>query len=377
MAATAIWKSFHLEEEYRRLMGDRAAALECYPSGEGRRVIAATNVFASDPYALPHGTDARVRELYPSLVELSRESCYVSEVGLEKMAAELRSSGTYAASMAAPRSLPPIEPFMMSSPAVTRRMRPEPRLSTRPEPQSVVRPAYLRSDTGRMPGTRANDVLNESVDRFATNAAATLVGNCNIFDTDSYRRGALGSSIPLNEQSLLTPVRAPRSQFNFQKEFLSAFQPGVESGNDYGALETPVVDRAASNNATVNVDTLVSPFPWEKSANLARAQEFGYTPRGRAGEASEQKYPSYLSGDLNRANGSVVRPLRRVEDPVSLFDSTRPRRISSTVAPGGRDSSATGFNVRSPLRSLMRESDHSYGYKNSHTTPRSLYHNLL
>ncbi|GBE58916.1 phosphoglucomutase, putative [Babesia ovata] len=376
MAATAIWKSFHLEEEYRRLMGDRASTLESYPSGEGRRVIAATNVFASDPYALPHGTDAKVRELYPSLVELSRESCYVSEVSLEKMATELRSSSAYVPSVIAARSLPPIEPFVMASPVVTRRMRPEPRLSARQEHQTVIRPDYLRSDTGRLPGARVSDVLNESVDRFATNNT-TLVGNGNIFDSDSYRRGGLGSTILPNDQSTLTPVRPQRSQFNFQKEFLSAFQPGVESGNDYGALETPVVERATSNNQTMNVDTLVSPFPWEKSANLARTQDFGYTPRGRTGEASEQKYPSYLSGDANRTSGSVVRPLRRIEDPISLFDSIRPRMMSGTATHGGRDSATAGFSLRSPIRSLMRDSDHSYGYKNSHTTPRSLYHNLL
>ncbi|ORM40148.1 uncharacterized protein BXIN_1230 [Babesia sp. Xinjiang] len=371
MAATAIWKNFRLDNEYRRLMGDSPFVLDSRPNGEGRRVVSATNVFAADAYALPLGTDAKLRELYPSLVELSRESCYMPESRLEKMAAELCKPRYLPTAPTVPRYFPTTEPFVMDSP-IPRSRQADLRLSPRLDSSSLRRPDYLRSEYGRERTNIGQATLYQSVDRFPTRAAHVPYSNGNIFDVDTYRTGVFDHGPTGLNHVAFTPLDPIRHDFNFDGEFLSAFKPEGEPGNDYRAIQTPIPDYGTRKGHTNNLDTLVSPFPWEKNMDIHRTNEFTCTPRNRLHDTSEQRYPSYISGRSNQYNGSVAGPFRRFDEPMGIFDSMPPRINTGVVS----DFVLRDF-ARSPLRSLMRDSDHSYGYKHSHMTPRALYHNLI
>ncbi|GFE53291.1 NAC domain containing protein, putative [Babesia ovis] len=437
MAATSIWKSYGLDNEFRRLVGDTPSFLDPHPTGEARRVISATNAFAADAYSLPGGIDSRVREIYPSLMELSRESCYLSEANLEKMASDICKpqlqfppTRTHYA--------PVDEPFAMGSPVAFPRPS-ESKTSPRVDTCSVYRPDYLNSDhpdryltadypkgrysTGDYPKERypmTHLPMYQSVDRFATKGSGTTGLHGNIFDAENYRTRTFANPtttgynppggfnttntgynqqggftttttgynppsgfnttttgyIPTTgiEHTTFTPINPRRGEFNFHRDFLSAFQPESEPRNDYRAMQTPVVDLGTRKKETTNIDTMVSPFPWERNMEAHRSSDAACTPRGKYALGSEQRYPSYISGRGNNVHSSATRRLRRFDDPLEMFDASQPPRV--TTAGAVSDFVLRDF-ARSPLRSLMRDSDHSYGYKASHMTPRTLYHGLI
>ncbi|KAK1933113.1 hypothetical protein X943_002213 [Babesia divergens] len=361
MAAIAIWKRFGLEEEYRKLMGAGALSTDGYPTGEGRRVVSATNVFATDPYSLPPGADAQLVALYPKLAELSRESCYISELGLEKMAADIRSRMPHRRSPVSESQNTLVEPFSVGSPVARRQMedtKPSPALDT----FSYKPNSYLDTDRNRDNNARSGYLVHESVDRLAPKLNCGPISNGNIFDGDSCRSRVFGYGTTGNPPNPRF-ANEQNDNFNFQKEFLSAFQPGVESKNDYEMIETPVIDKGVKKANPYNAGTLVSPFPWEQSLDAQRSGARRYTPRARIPEASEQRYPSYISrGASHISSVPNSRQFNRVDEALNLFDSSRPPR---------------DFSARSPIRSIMRDSEHSYGYKNSKSSPTTLYHNFL
>ncbi|GIX61012.1 phosphoglucomutase, putative [Babesia caballi] len=369
MAATAIWKNFRLEDEYRRLMGDKAAVYEPYAGLEGRRVVSATNVFAADAHALPSAADLRLRELYPRLVELSRESCYVSESTLKKMATELRTDPSYAVPPAAPPYVPAAEPCMMGTPTPRTGLREAPLLLATDAP-SVHAPTYLQSDNKRDFAAQSDTLFYNSVDRLGTRRTYDPIINGSFLDSESVRPRALGLNKTTTELVHVTPVNARQRDFGLPVDFLSAFQAGGEPRNDYGELETPIVEKALTKSPLPKAESLVSQFSFEKSVDATLADETAFTPRARAPRASEVNYPSYVSKRMS--NGSAYVPGRFQHDVEigNLFDTSCPPRVSLDY--GGRD-----FNLNSPIRSIMRESNNSYGFKNSHTTPRALFHNLL
>ncbi|EDO08234.1 hypothetical protein BBOV_III006730 [Babesia bovis T2Bo] len=437
MAATSLWRSYRLDSEFNRVIGD-ISALDSVVGGEARRVIAATKVFAADSYALPGIVDSKVRELYPRLMDLSRESCYISESALEGLAKDIckprpkyvvpddirvnRLSPTYQGSYVAPCGLgdnignpsgyvvpsvsglqsgntttifPPYnnitsvhttdmltgnklganlnsaaigrsDDFLMKSPLPHNRGRGSP--VSREDLTSIRRPDYLNSEHYK---DRVVDAGFRGTDLFGSRSGVSgLLDNCNIFDADSYRGHNFDGAGAVDTASR-TPMKSNSGDFNFHREFMSAFQPESEPRTDYHALNTPVAD-LESRKKDVN-DGLVSPFPWERNMDAKRMSDVGLTSVDRVNDSIDGPYPSYISGRGN--NGATPGGFRGYvfDDPMNMFDGSVPSRINKHSA----DDFVLRDVAKSPLRSLMRDSDHSYGYKGSYLTPRVLYHSLL
>ncbi|KAK1444545.1 hypothetical protein BgAZ_104510 [Babesia gibsoni] len=361
MAAAAIWRKYGLEEECHRFIGDGATNLHGYANGEGRRVVSATSVFSTDAYKIPTGANAKVFELYPKLSELSKESCYISEAILERMASEISDRRIYEPVKVIVDRKPWVEPFTVASPVVQHK---PVEIETSHSTERLSYKPLEQAPKGFVGGYSSKSEYTplQSADRVVPKPTYGPISNGNIFDGESHRSRMFPPSTR-HDIHTYTPMNAKKDNFNFQREFLSAFKPDDDTKNDYGALDTPVVDMDARKIPSSNAETLVSPFPWERNLEAQRMVQPTFTPQNRIPEASEYRYPSYISRGFSKAPSVAERRSFNVmEEPMHMFDASRPIR---------------DFNPKSPIRSIMRDSTHSYGYRNVRSTPTAMYHNFI
>ncbi|KAK2194422.1 hypothetical protein BdWA1_001808 [Babesia duncani] len=316
MAATNIFKSLRLEDEIRSLLNSDPSSDDFIYAGS-RNLLLASRGFSRDAHSLPSGTDERLKDLYPYLQELRQECNALSQNELERMANDLHVAC----------KVPDVEysPINYGS--------------------SYITPGYGYnkgiSDSGRKYSQSKSYVIPQSVDYefSSTRYPKGLFSDTNKSrEPTSVKLGAFADDIIMNVDD-----------FNLD-EFTTAFQPGNEYRTEYTSVETPIgVDRASKRN-----EVSLSPFTWNKTGLSAPKMD-----------------------NVTRAS-SPYRPSTRSMDAYSKFDFGNANKgiCDDSLVRAGFSPTDT-LKQRSPIHSIVNDSEYSYGRRVDKTPSRPFYEDSI